>query len=151
MKDALLAAVVAKLPEPCMPFSASEREAWFDMMRKAVDVAYGPVESNRAALSNMNVVFAENPQKQLLNSIETANKPRRFYIDRDGFAMRDGVPIDPADVPPGATLWDERTGRDHGDVDAIMWKTGGSNKQPLPAGIQTRAAEARAMNGEATS
>jgi hypothetical protein len=151
MKDTLLAAVVAKLPEPGSAFTSAEREAWFDMMRKAVDVAYGPVPDGAIPLLKRNAEVERLFQRDAAPDAAPAARiaPARFYIDHDGFALRDGHPIDPTDLPASAILWDERTGIDHGNADAIMWKTSGSNRQPLPAGVQLRAAEARRVNGEA--
>lgn len=167
MKDSLIAAVIAKLPQPGTPFPASEREAWFTMMRHATDVAYGPCERlpvtraaqdaianaalNMAPMIGVGDDFQVGVPRHSGSATVVMTTRNRFYVDHDGFAMCNGKPIDPQDLPAGSILWDERSGIDHGNPDSIMWKTGGSNKQRLPIGVQLRAAEARAVNGELTT
>jgi hypothetical protein len=65
-------------------------------------------------------------------------RPRRFYVDHDGFAMCDGLPIGADDLPANAVLWDERTGIDRGDPAAILWRDVGASRQTLPPGVVLR-------------
>ena len=65
-------------------------------------------------------------------------RPRRFYVDHDGFAMCDGRPIGADDLPANAILWDERTGIDRGDPAAILWRDVGASRQTLPPGVVLR-------------
>lgn len=67
-------------------------------------------------------------------------RPRRFYVDHDGFAMGDARPIAMEDLPDGATLWDERSGPECGDVATILWRDIGTTRKSLPLGVVFKAA-----------
>ncbi len=148
MKDALLCAVVAKLPEPGTPFPAAAREAWFDMMRKAVEVAYGPCEG-RPRLPAADAV-AGTPGA---SSAAAAG----FVIAPDGAAAdRHGRPVDPGDIPPGAVIDDYRPQPVDPEYNPIMWKSAGAAKLPLPPGVVLQPARTPwrgggMVNGEVTT
>jgi hypothetical protein len=68
----------------------------------------------------------------------------RFYVDQDGFAMGDGEPIAMEDLPEGATLWDERSGLECGDLTTVLWRDIGTTRRSLPRGVILKAATAAA-------
>jgi hypothetical protein len=49
--------------------------------------------------------------------------------------MGDGRPVAMEDLPADATLWDERTGVECGDVAAILWRDIGTSRRSLPPGV----------------
>ena len=151
-QDRLLAALIAKLPAGQALWRRDQRVAWLRMMASAFDVVYGPCapvaiapadarEDGPAAGCNdltacpVSVAGAlSRPQRSV----------RRFIVDHDGFAMGDGQPIAMEDLPEGATLWDERTGLECGDVTAILWRDIGTTRRSLPSGVTLKpATEAR--------
>lgn len=145
MKDPLLSALVGKLPEPGKPFSAAERDAWFDMMRKAVDVAYGPVEAPSGSYENrrsLNGTGMSDPAHERIGEIK---KPvpvaSRFLIAPDGAATNEaGVPVDPSEIPSGSVIDDYRPQPIDPEYNPIMWKTLGSVKLQIPPGVRLREA-----------
>lgn len=166
MKDALLAAVVAKLPSAGTPWPAAEREAWFTMMRNAVAVAYplpegevffgGPAGGSMAAAAAPMVGLGEpfRVGEPRHSAFSTVVMLRRFVIEPDGTAQADGHPIDPTEIPSGSVIEDYRPQPIDDEYNPVMWKTLGSKKQKLPAGVVLRPAREPwrgrgAMNGEA--
>lgn len=83
--DPLMAAVIAKLPPVGRPFPNAAREAWFTLMRNAIDVAYGPEDAPSAPAAIAAPAPAEKP----------APRPPHLqagcdvYVDDDGFARCD--------------------------------------------------------------
>ena len=147
-QDRLLAALIAKLPSGEALWRREERVAWLRMMATAFDVVYGPCAPVAIAPADMREdtpaavcegltllpVFGEG-------ALSRRQRPvRRFIVDQDGFAMGDGQPIAMDDLPEGATLWDERTGLECGDVTTILWRDIGTTRRSLPPGVTLKAA-----------
>ncbi len=135
--DNLLAALIAKLPAKSEPWRRDERIAWLRMMAMAFDVVYGGcggVAVTPAAPDDGAAIPADIEDK-------SASAPvRRYYVDRDGFAMGDGRPIAMDELPTPAVLWDERAGIESGDVGAILWRDVGATRKSLPAGVTLKSA-----------
>jgi hypothetical protein len=139
--DRLLAALIAKLPAKMDQWSRADRIAWLQMMAMAFDVVYGPCGRLRIVLAETRDGTADQTAAAPHHApVGTAppGTPQRFYVDRDGFAMGDGRPIAIEDLPTGATLWDERTGVECGDVAAILWRDIGTSRRSLPPGVILR-------------
>jgi hypothetical protein len=135
--DRLLVALIAKLPIEIAPWPRADRIAWLRMMAMAFDVVYGPCggvrivpAEARNGKADQTVAPPHAPTEAM-----APGTPQRFYVDRDGFAMGDGRPIAVEDLPAGATLWDERTGVECGDVTAILWRDIGTSRRSLPPGV----------------
>lgn len=138
MDDPLLSAVVSKLPPAGQPWDHAGRESWFEMMRKAVDVAYGPLSPSGTRVGGYppgSVVTAD------LMSHSTTPSPKLLYVVApDGSALAGDRPIDPADIPSGTVLHDYRPQPVDPDYSPIMWKTHGAKPMPLPPGVLLRPA-----------
>jgi hypothetical protein len=104
------------------------------MMAMAFDAVYGRGGAITIAAADVHTHSASP------GGIEApaSPRPRRFYVDPDGFAMCDGRPIGVDDLPENAILWDERTGIDRGDPAAILWRDVGASRQTLPPGVTLR-------------
>jgi hypothetical protein len=141
--DRLLAAVIARLPVATTPWDRDDRVAWLRMMALACDVVYGPcggvhiaaIEEAAATREAAATKEAAAPAAPADPRTTMPATPRRFYVDRDGFAMGDGRPIAMEDLPAGATLWDERGGIECGDAAAILWRDVGATHKSLPPGV----------------
>lgn len=143
LQDELVYAVVKKLPLPSKSWPTAEREAWFSMARNAFDVVYGVAERSRAIPAVLDVAASfATPQ---------VKDARRFYVAPNSNVMCNGNPVKFSDVPPGTTLWDERTKPDRGYdlgvppafglTDNIIWRDIGTHpKGELPAGVMMIAA-----------
>jgi hypothetical protein len=139
--DRLLTALIAKLPPDAERWPRGDRIAWLRMMAMAFDVVYGPCGS--VPIGDDSVCDAgaaggfHAPARSALpqGSPELSDVPRRFYVDRDGFAMADGKPLAIEELPPGAILWDERGGVECGDLTTILWRDIGSTRRSLPPGV----------------
>lgn len=141
--DGLLSALIAKLPAERTPWQRDERIAWLWMMALAFDVIYGPcggisIAPEEKAARPANAATASGIGGSDLGEAPPGESAKRFYVDRDGFAMADGRPIGMEDLPPNAILWDERTGIECGDVQAILWRDIGSTRRGVPAGVVLR-------------
>jgi hypothetical protein len=142
--DRLLAALIAKLPAEAAPWPCTDRVAWLRMMAMAFDVVYGPgggirVSFDHAGGDDRDVdALHHEPVDHRAAAPPAPGVAKRFYIDRDGFAMGDGRPIAMEDLPPGAILWDERAGIECGDASAILWRDIGTSRRSLPPGITLR-------------
>jgi hypothetical protein len=151
-RDPLLAALIARLPAapewPC-----ADRSAWLRMMAMAFDVVYGPcggvpIAPDGDAPAPTQARAADEAAAALRAQPAQAapSGAPRFYVDHDGFAM--GVfdngagcrPIAIEDLLLGATLWDERTGMESGDIAAILWRDIGTTRRSLPAGVTLKPA-----------
>jgi hypothetical protein len=148
-RDPVLAALIAKLPATTQPWPRAERIAWLRMMAMAFDVAYGPCGGVRIAAEACGSEHAGKERasdapapvaREAPTEAEPPAVPLRFHVDRDGFAMGDGRPIAMEDLPAGATLWDERTGIECGDVAAILWRDIGTTRRTLPLGVTLKPA-----------
>ncbi len=145
-RDRLLAALIAKLPSGIAQWPRTDRIAWLQMIATAFDVVYGPCGGIRVAPedrpSGDGDQGAHNPRnapEQLPAAASPAlSTPKRFHVDRDGFAMADGKPVAMDDLPAGAILWDERVGIDCGDVTTILWRGIGTSRRSLPPGVILR-------------
>lgn len=136
--DALLAALINKLPPAGASWPAAKRAAWLELMWKAFDVVYeadGDAIEMPAFLRPREVVsmpVAASTAPTAVDSAATAtaaDRPFRqmgghaFYIDTAGRACRaGGFPIAAAELPPGSTLYDMRG--EAGDLGAIQWADG---------------------------
>jgi len=145
--DTLLAALIAKLPAQQARWPCDERIAWLRMMAMAFDVVYGPCSAVAiTAEGESDGPFAAASHVRpasFTTRDETAysdDRERRFYVAHDGFAMASGQPISIEDLPAGAILWDERTGIEAGDVEAILWRDIGTTRRTLPPGVTLRPA-----------
>jgi hypothetical protein len=142
--DRLLAALIAKLPIEIVQWSRADRIAWLRMMAIAFDVVYGPCGGVRVMPEEacdgkaQQAYQAATASHHVSAEAAQPDKPQRFYVDRDGFAMGDGRPIAVEDLPAGATLWDERAGVECGDVAAILWRDIGTTRGSLPPGVILR-------------
>jgi hypothetical protein len=151
-QDRLLAALIAKLPAGQAPWRRDQRVAWLRMMATAFDVVYGPCAPVAIAPADSRedapAAGFDDLTPRPVSAAGALSRPRpparRFTVDHDGFAMGDGQPIAIEDLPEGATLWDERTGLECGDVTAILWRDIGTTRRSLPPGVTLKpAAEAR--------
>jgi hypothetical protein len=139
--DRLLTALIAKLPPETERWPRGDRIAWLRMMAMAFDVVYGPCGSVPIGDDIVRGAGATGalqvPSRSALpqGSPELSDTSRRFYVDRDGFAMADGKPLAMDELPPGAILWDERGGVECGDLTAILWRDIGSTRRSLPPGV----------------
>jgi hypothetical protein len=142
--DRLLTALIAKLPPDAERWPRGDRIAWLRMMAMAFDVVYGPCASvtigddigrDPGAAGGFHDPARSAPPPA---SVEPAEVPRGFYVDRDGFAMADGKPLALEELPPGAVLWDERGGVECGDLTTILWRDIGSTRRSLPPGVALR-------------
>jgi hypothetical protein len=145
--DRLLAALIAKLPVEKTQWMRDDRIAWMWMMALAFDVVYGPcggisimAEEQAAANAKRDAGAASLPAAAPNDPSPAGRAARRFYVDRDGFAMADGRPITMDELPPNETLWDERPGIDSGDVAAILWRGIGTTRRSLPRGVALKPA-----------
>ena len=147
LDNALLRALIAELPKPEKDgFSQPARESWITMARHAFDVVYGPVQIPlRLVTGSMAAPIGQTTRFVPGNTGFTASQcapggtgatASRYYVDLDGFAMRDGQPLALNDLPSGVILWDERSGIEAGDADAILWKDIGAVRTGLPAGVR---------------
>lgn len=154
LTDPLLAAVISKLPTPGngTTWSKADRINWLRMFVMAANVSYG----DAAGISVTDV--EERPPLRfapvLVDHATGESRPApgplptraeagqaRYVIDADGFALRDMMPIDPEDIPPGTPIYDERTGPEHGDLSSVYWKTGGVRTQEqLPSHVKLQEA-----------
>jgi hypothetical protein len=141
--DQLLVALIAKLPLEVAQWPRLERIAWLQMMAMAFNVVYGPCDGIRVVPEETRsdeVDRTPGTPDRLSAAWPVAaevafNRPQRFYVDRDGFALGDGKPIAMEDLPAGAILWDERVGIESGDVAAILWRNTGTSRRSLPPGV----------------
>ncbi len=155
MKDPLLSAVISKLPPAGCPWPLADREAWFVMMRNAVEVAYGATEQPKPAAFLKAVLL--DPADEHVADLKMPPEiyVHRFVVAPDGTASDEtGRLVDPSDIPSGSVIEDYRPQPVDNEYNPIMWKSLGSVKQPLPAGVVLRAARDAwrgrgAMNGEA--
>jgi len=141
--DRLLAALIAKLPVETEQWPRAGRIAWLRMMAVAFDVVYGPRGDVRIVSEEARDGEADQAATALHRAPDkdvSLGTPHRFYVDHDGFAMGDGRPIAIEDLPAGATLWDERTGIESGDVAAILWRDIGTTRRSLPLGVTLKPA-----------
>jgi len=135
--DRLLVALIAKLPTETTPWPRADRIVWLQMMALAFDVVYGPCSGVRIGPAEAGGGRADQTATAPPHVPEAARlrTPQRFYVDRDGFAMGDGRPVAMEDLPVDATLWDERTSVECGDVAAILWRDIGTSRRSLPPGV----------------
>jgi hypothetical protein len=144
-RDRLLAALIARLPVAAQ-WPRADRIAWLQMMAMAFDVVYGPcsgicVTLGEAHSGNGCQVASETSAGRIERGAPSPAAPgamKRFYVDRDGFAMGDGRPIAMEDLPTDAILWDERVGLECGDAAAILWRDVGTVRRSLPPGVTLR-------------
>lgn len=144
--DRLLAALIAKLPIENARWPRPDRIAWLQMMAMAFDVVYGQCSGIRVVPeetgADLGDQSANTPHHVSAGHPVTAqtapSTPRRFYVDRDSFAMGDGKPVAMEELPAGAVLWDERVGIECGDVAAILWRDIGASRRSLPPGVILR-------------
>ncbi len=136
--DRLLAALIGRLPKPTEPWARDDRVAWLQLMALAFDVVYGPCGGADAAVDPADLGAATAATTATDRSAPATS--RRFHVDHDGFAMADGRPIAMAELPAGATLWDERSGPECGDVAAILWRDVGTARKSLPPGVALKPA-----------
>jgi hypothetical protein len=142
--DPLLAALIARLPADAWPWPCGDRIAWLQMMAMAFNVVYGPcggievaaaASDDRSAVDDGGAAAALHATAAGHAAPAASTLPRRFYVDRDGFAMGDGRPVAMEDLPAGAVLWDERVGIESGDASAILWRGIGASRERLPPGV----------------
>jgi hypothetical protein len=138
--DRLLTALIARLPEGNIPWTQDDRIAWLWMMTLAFDVVYGPcggisIVPERAPKGRPDAIASAAAQSCPANADDG-----RFYVDRDGFAMADGLPITIGDLPAGTILWDERAGIECGDPATILWRDVGTTRRSLPPGVTLKPA-----------
>jgi len=138
--DRLLVALLTKLPTAMAPWPRADRIAWLQMTAMAFDVIYGPCGGVRVIAGEACDGKIDQTAPTQHSRIEAAppSAPRRFYVDRDGFAMGDGKPISMEELPAGAIVWDERAGAECGDVTAILWRDVGTSRRSLPPDIILR-------------
>jgi hypothetical protein len=142
--DKLIAALIAKLPSPAdgtAQWRQEHRITWLQMMAMAFDAVYGRCGGIAIAATTDTALpgVASAPPVPPGSGEAGPQRPRRFYVDHDGFAMSDGRPIGIDDLPANAVLWDERSGIDRGDPAAILWRDIGASRQSLPPGVMLKA------------
>lgn len=134
-QDALLSAIVDKLPPASTPWPAADRQAWLTMMNNAFDVVYGAAKGEtmpRATAPARSPARKSQPRK----AVAAKRKPQpvtggpRFFIDRQGIARRAGGDrIMPAEV--AGILVDKRG--QTGDLATITWA---DDSMGIPKGLQ---------------
>ena len=101
--DKLIAALIAKLPAPTdgtAQWQQEDRITWLQMMAMAFDAVYGRCCSIAIAADVAQPVGANSAPSVPPPCPETEpRRPRRFYVDHDGFAISDGRPIGIDDLP----------------------------------------------------
>lgn len=136
--DRLLAALIARLPAATAPWGRDDRVAWLRLTASAFDVVYGAcggIDISAGADGAPAAASSPSTQATMDAKPSSAHAVRRYYVDRDGFAMADGRPIAIEDLPAAGTLWDERSGIEQGDVGAILWRDIGTSNRGLPSGV----------------
>lgn len=129
LSSPLIAAIVAELPAPGTAFPG--RESWSELLQKAFDVVYP--DGAPAAPVGESVTQVQRITRRTRVVTKTEDTPVYFSIDPDGFAMRNGKPVSPEEIPAGAEIIDERVDGFAGDLDSIMWKSEGARaKDRLP-------------------
>lgn len=108
MRDPLLDALIAKLPEPGKPWGEAEQYAWLRMWAMGLGVVYGG-----------NVVgYLDGKTAPAPAPVEVEIPKPNFYIDESGYAMnKRGKRVKASEVTD--VLYDFR-GED-GDVGTIVW------------------------------
>lgn len=146
--DPLIGALIAKLPATGEAWPKADRINWLRMLVMAANLAYGDAPGitvtdveERAPLrfAPKPVSIEELPAAAAAPEEAEPSRPRAFVIDADGFALRDGMPINPEDVPAGAVIYDERRTAERGDLESVYWKAGGVRK-PVPNHFKLEAA-----------
>jgi hypothetical protein len=143
--DRLLAALIARLPAERTQWKRDDQIAWLWMMALAFDVVYGPcgaisITPEKDTAAREFAGAAAEAARAPVDHDWSVIGSRRFYVDRDGFAMADGRPIAMDELPSNIILWDERTGSECGDVAAILWRDVGTTRRSLPHGVVLKTA-----------
>lgn len=136
MTDALIAALIDKLPAIGKPFPAEQRAAWLKMMAMAFDVAYGAGDELPDFLGTFGGK-AGGGMRDAASAAPAPPKPQppgpRFIIDRQGYARNgDGEPVLPGDVTD--IIVDQRG--ETGDLGAIVWADGSMGVAGVQLDIQ---------------
>ena len=135
--DALVAAVVAKLPQPGVPWSAAQRVDWLRMFDMASRVSYGPCEG--ITIEIVGPLHSEAPgaafrvpapavARQVIEAAQDktqllAHSAYAFYVDLEGCVRRssDGERV-VSDECQGEEIYDYRpAGSDGRDSSALTW------------------------------
>lgn len=127
-EDALIGALISKLPPPGAVWSRAQRVNWLRMLVMAFNESYGlegPIDVGETApaptRSPLRLVPVTDPVP-LNGEGEPPRPAARYVIDAEGFAMHGSRPIAPEDIPAGETLWDERAAGERGDLSTVLWK-----------------------------
>ncbi len=140
---AILSATIATLPDK-PPFPSEKREAFFNMMRCAFDVAYGPVDDNSGPRIPM--LDSQHPAWKAWKAADakfdaplTPNpEPPLYSIDHDGYVMSGTRQMKFVDIPAGAVIHDLRA-VDNGNCSTIIWQDCGTRLDgSLPPGVTLR-------------
>lgn len=143
--DPLLAALFATLPAPGSVFVKRERDCWLEMLNLRFNSLYPDQVAGKATASAPQAPATKPTTTKPATTKPTAAKPGPkpsannktpvyFSIDPDGFAMRNGKPVAPEEIPEGAAINDEREGSEAGDLASILWKdVGAISPESLPA------------------
>lgn len=136
-RDAVIGALIAKIPGEGASFTRTQRINWLRMIAMAFDGAFGVelpigIEAAGALTVLQEAIDLPNPiQPTPPRAISAPAEPDeiRYYVDQAGFARMEpgGKKIRPVDIPAGAELEDEREGDD--SLDTIKWADG-----PWPPG-----------------
>jgi hypothetical protein len=117
-----------------------EREQWFTSARHDFNLVFGVVDEPQRSREEMIALIPAAVREAVAHE---QFKPRPgdaiadcFYeIAADGFATRDGIAIDPHEVPPGTIILDYRP-QPANEFNPIMWKgTGAKGGWVLPPGV----------------
>jgi hypothetical protein len=166
-RDPVIGALIGKLPAPGTTWPRADRVAWLRQMAMAFDSAFGaeaPIGMDvrdlasaaidwskaRGALADRHAGQPYNEEFSVGRPVDVQTdkpalrvvpQPKRYSIDPQGFAVCDGRPIAPEDVPPDATLFDERVPPEQGDLSTVYWKGEGVRiPERLPASLRVTAA-----------
>lgn len=157
-RDAVIGALIGKLPIPGATWDRQARVAWLRQMAMAFDSAFGPertiaideiirpigeytgdaalllADAGAASIVDWNKAKAEAAPSKPALSIVPKTKPPRFFIDVHGFARKDpsGDQILPHEIG-GDTLFDDRG--EFGDLGSIVWADGSQGVMGLQIDI----------------
>lgn len=136
-RDAVIGALIAKIPGEGASFTRAQRVNWLRMIAMAFDGAFG-VEMAIAIDAEPVITISGGPLEMPNPLPPAAPQPiiaqaepdeMRYFVDPAGIARMEpgGKRIRPMDIPADAELEDEREGDD--SLDTIKWADG-----PWPPG-----------------
>ena len=136
-RDALLEALIGKLPEPGTAWPQGDRDIWLGLMRSVFDLVYG-----RDGQAAPRPAVVELPRLPLHDDAPAASLKGQWHIDAGGIAHSpDGEEAPLEGVPRGTVLVDLRPASD-GRIDTVIWADGtwpASHVRARGVSLQTKA------------